>query len=109
MLDLRKFSRETAAKLNPHTTSVHNCTIIEEAFRTVIEEAKQDKQSANGWVLATIAPAHWEGKLVWMWHGDSMPPSITTLPYGYSRDRDHCGGVYVRLFFYPPTPEKVFP
>ncbi len=43
MIDLRKFARETAAKLVPHTTSVHNCTVIEEAFKEILDNRLKQK------------------------------------------------------------------
>lgn len=58
------------------------------------------------WIELPECPLHLEGHSCWRWiEGKGLPPVIDQIPRDFSRDRHHCGGIWVWPIVAPTPPE----
>lgn len=58
------------------------------------------------WIELPDCPDWREGDTCWKWiEGKGLPPVIDQIPRNYSRERDHCGGIWVYPLQAPRPPQ----
>ena len=67
----------------------------------------QGKGRVGRWITAEQIPKTWEGLEVWQWNEwePNRHPFYSIVPPGFSRNPDHCKGIWYRLFVFPKPPK----
>ena len=67
--------------------------------------ARAEKAGALDWIELPDVPKEMEGRTCWKWiEGKPHRPWIDQIPRDFSRERHHCGGIWVAPFIVPAPP-----
>lgn len=75
-------------------------------FARAIAARALSRPVPEGWVAAVDAPREWEGKLAWVYHRITGEIKQNVVPPNYSRQPNHCAGVFFIPIQVPAAPAE---